>query len=206
MNILSKYLSRYTTLDLTVIAFMAALGLATKHVIYPLVNMVSAPVNLPTGTIAGGIYMMWLIVARGVVNRPGAATLCASVQSFAVFLTIFGRYGVLNFPVYIVPGLVIDGTLLLVRHRKLCCRGCAMLAGMLSNAAGVALVSSVVFHVPFVLLVFQVAVGAISGGFGGALAFDVLKSYRKLFPDDSDDPGIDERMQPQGEADTAIAA
>jgi len=190
VNILPKLLDNYTTYDLTVIASMAALGLATKHVIYPVVSMVSVPVNIPTGTIAGGIYMMWLLVARGVVKRPGAATLCAAVQGFAVFLTAFGKYGVLNFPIYIIPGIMIDGSLLLVRHGDLCCRGCSMLGGMLANAAGVAMVSTVVFHVPLFLLLFQVAVGAVSGAFGGVLAFDIIKSYRKLFPGEHDMCGI----------------
>ena len=97
----------FSITDLVLLAFLAALGLATKSVVYPMVTMVAVPLYLPAGSIAGGIYMIWLIMARGVVNKPGAALACALVQGFVAFLTPFGKHGAWTFLIYIAPGVMI---------------------------------------------------------------------------------------------------
>ncbi len=51
---------------------MSALGLAAKPIITPLIHLISAPLMVPGGSLAGGLYMMWIALAIAIVNKPGA--------------------------------------------------------------------------------------------------------------------------------------
>ncbi|GAG99538.1 unnamed protein product, partial [marine sediment metagenome] len=53
-----KFLQRFSLFDLVIIAMVAALGIATKPVITPLVHIITGPLFIPGGAIAGGFYMM----------------------------------------------------------------------------------------------------------------------------------------------------
>ena len=167
--------------DLILIAILAALGLATKQVIYPLVSLATMPFYLPTGAIAGGIYMMWLIVARGVVAKPGAALAVALVQGFVAFLTPFGKHGIYTFIIYLAPGIMVELVMLAGRHNA-CCLGCTTMAGIMANMVGSALVSSIILAAPVSLVLFTAAVGGIAGAIGGPIALALLRSYWKVFP------------------------
>jgi len=55
-------------------ALFASLGMATKNIIYPLAATITGPLFVPAGTVAGGIFMMWPLIAFGLVRKIGAAT------------------------------------------------------------------------------------------------------------------------------------
>jgi hypothetical protein len=55
--------------DLVVIAMMASLGVAIKPVVVPLAHIITGPLYIPGGVIAGGFYMMWIVLGAGLVGN-----------------------------------------------------------------------------------------------------------------------------------------
>ena len=173
-----KALSRFSVRDLLVIAAMAALGIALKQVIVPLAHLISAPLMIPGGALAGGLYMMWLVVAFGLTGKRGSATLTAVVQALLVLITgVVGSHGVMSLLSYTLPGVAIDLLLLLMRHRC-CCLPCCFAAGIAANLTGTAITNIIFFSLPMLPLVLSLAVAALSGGLGGVLSWWLLKALR----------------------------
>ena len=171
--------ARKATVDLVIMALFASLGLATKNIIHPLVATLAGPLYIPTGALAGGVYMMWPVMAYGFVRKLGAATVTSLTQAFISLLLPFGNFGLLSFVIYLAPGLAIDGFFLLSRH-KACCLGCCMGAAAVANAVGTVLVGSLILVLPEVALLFGALVAAISGCIGGFLANMILVRTRKI--------------------------
>ena len=176
---LSRALRVFTTRDLVIIAVLAALGIAVKPVVVPLAHLVSAPLFVPAGALAGGLYMMWLVVGMGIVGRRGTATLIALVQALLVMLTgVVGSHGALSLISYTLPGIVMDLGLWLTGHRA-CCLRCCFLAGILANVTGTLMVSFIFFRLPPIPLALALCTAALSGGVGGVLAWQVIKALRR---------------------------
>ena len=158
---------------------MAAVGIAIKPVVVSLAHLVSAPLLIPGGALAGGLYMMWLIMAFGLTGKRGAATLCGLVQAILVLITgIVGSHGLISLASYTLPGLSVDLGLLLVRHRC-CCLPCCFLAGILANLTGTAVVNQVFFSLPLIPLLLSLAVAALSGAIGGIISWWLLSTLKK---------------------------
>ena len=176
---LSRALRVFTTRDLVIIAVLAALGIAVKPVVVPLAHLVSAPLFIPAGALAGGLYMMWLVVGMGIVGKRGTATLIALVQALLVMLTgVVGSHGALSLISYTLPGIVMDLGLWLTGHRA-CCLRCCFLAGILANVTGTLMVSFIFFRLPPIPLALTLCTAALSGGVGGILAWQVIKALRR---------------------------
>jgi hypothetical protein len=166
--------------DLIIIAMMAALGIATKPIIVPLAHIITGPLFIPSGAIAGGFYMMWLVLGFGITGKRGTAALISFVQAIVVMATgIVGSHGVLSLLTYTVPGIMADLGLLLIGHRA-CCLPCAFLAGLLANTSGTFMVNFVYFRLPLIPLALSLSAAALSGGLGGMIAFQILKQFLKL--------------------------
>jgi len=155
------------------------LGLATKNIIHPLVVTLAGPLYIPTGALAGGIYMMWPVMAYGFVGKVGAATVTSLTQAFISLLLPFGNFGLLSFVIYLAPGLAIDGFFLLSRH-KACCAGCCLGASSVANVVGTVLVGALVLALPEFALLFVALIAAISGGVGGLIANMLLVRIGKI--------------------------
>jgi hypothetical protein len=126
-------LAGYSLYDLIIIAMMAALGLATKPIVVPLAHIITGPLFMPAGAVAGGFYMMWLVLGFGITGKRGTMTLIGVVQSIMVIATgIVGSHGALSILTYTLPGILADLGLLPTRHR-VCCLPCAFLAGLWCN-------------------------------------------------------------------------
>jgi ABC-type cobalt transport system, permease component. len=180
MGFTHKILAKFSLFDLVIIAMMASLGIAVKTVIVPLTHIITGVLFIPGGAAAGGLYMMWLVLAVGITGKPGAATLTGFVQALVVMSTgITGSHGALSLLTYTVPGIMADLGLLIIGHR-VCCVGCAFLAGLMANAAGTALVNLAYFRLPLIPLVLSLSTAALSGGLGGIIAHKILKQYRKF--------------------------
>lgn len=176
---MNRWLKSFSVRELIVIAAMAALGVAIKPVVVPLVHLISAPLLIPGGALAGGLYMMWLVVAAGLGGRRGAATLCGVVQAILVLITgVVGSHGLLSLLSYTLPGVAVDLALLLLRHRC-CCAPCCFVAGLAANVTGTVVSGAVFFSLPLVPLLLSLAVAAFSGGIGGLLAWRLLKELRR---------------------------
>jgi len=176
-----KDLSRWFSLfDLIVIAIVAALGVAIKPVLVPLVQIITGPLFIPGGAIVGGFYMMWIVVGAGIVGRRGTATLIAVVQAILVIaIGIIGTHGIMSLATYILPGVAVDLFLLVTRGRAKSIMSC-FFAGLAANLTGTFLTNFVFFRLPLVPLLLVLAGGALSGGLGGLIAYGVIKGIRKI--------------------------
>lgn len=176
----ATFINRFTIIDLAIMGMMAALGIATKPLIVPLAHFITSPLLIPGGTVAGGFYMLWLVLGRGLVGKTGAATLIALVQAILVLgLGAFGSHGVISLITYLLPGVAVDLLLLCCGH-QVCCLPCAFLAGIGANVTGSLLASLVFFHLPWIPLLLTLSAATLSGGIGGILAYQILQQLKKI--------------------------
>jgi len=162
-------LAGFRALDLLYVAVFAALGLAVKQLVNPLVLAVSRPLFIPGGSLAGGFYMMWIALAMAVVRRPGAGLLVGLVQGIVVLvLGLFGNHGAFSLVSYTLPGLAaeIAGRFFRNRH-SLAALVCAC---TLANLAGSAAVTVVLMRLPLLPMLIALVAAAVSGIIGGLLA------------------------------------
>lgn len=175
-----NFFKKFTVFDLIIIAIFAALGIAVKPVIVPLVHIITGPLFIPGGAIAGGLYMMWIVVGAGLVGKRGAATLIAIVQAILVISTgIFGSHGIASLATYTAPGIAVDLLLLLFRQKSDGIFAC-FFAGVVANMAGTLLSNYVFFKLPWIPMVLTLSGGALSGGLGGLIAYSIIKGLKKL--------------------------
>ncbi|WP_353892858.1 ECF transporter S component [Proteinivorax hydrogeniformans] len=178
MNNPSSFLERFSIYDLMIIALMACLGLAVKPIVVPLAYIITGPFFIPGGVVAGGFYMMWIVMGAALVGKTGSATLIALVQAIVVIsVGFFGTHGIMSLATYILPGVAVDLIFLISRHKG-CCAGCCFAAGIAANVSGSFLVNLVFFRLPFVPLVLSLAVASLSGGIGGIIAHKVVKQFK----------------------------
>lgn len=166
--------------NIVIIAMMAALGIATKPIIVPLSHIITGPLYIPGGAIAGGFYMLWIVLGAAIVGKLGAATLVSIIQAIMVIaLGFFGNQGIVSLLTYIAPGIAVDVVFLVSGHRG-CCIGCNFAAGIAANVCGTFLVNLVFFQLPPIPLILTLASAALSGGLGGVIANSLLKQIRKF--------------------------
>ncbi len=175
---LKRLINRFSVFELIVIALMATLGIATKPVIVPLIHIITGPLYIPGGAVAGGLYMMWIVLGVGLIGKTGVATLIALVQSIIIVsLGIYGTHGIVSFITYIIPGTAIDLYLLIFRRREFGL-GCLFISGVVANLSGTLLVNLVFFRLPMVPLVLTLSSAALSGGIGGIIAYGIIKKLK----------------------------
>lgn len=174
-----NFFQRFSVRDMVIMAVMAALGVALKPLVVPLAHMASAPLGIPSGSLAGGLYMMWIVMGFGLTGKYGTGTVIGLVQALAVMLTgVAGSHGIMTIFSYTLPGIAVDLGLLLIHHR-VCCRQCAVLAGILANVTGTLCVNLIFFRLPGLYLVLTISVAAVSGGTGGFIAWKLLCLLKK---------------------------
>lgn len=172
-------LKRFTIRDLVMSASMAALGLAIKPIVVPIAHMISGPLMIPGGSLAGGLYMMWLVVAFGLTGKRGTATLTGLTQAIIVIIVgMNGSHGIMSLFSYTLPGVAVDLVLLLIR-RKVDSGATAFIAGIAANVTGTVCVNMIFFSLPLIPLLLSICTAAVSGGIGGLIAWALLKSLRK---------------------------
>jgi hypothetical protein len=179
-----KWFSRFRVYDLVIIAVMAAVGIAIKPVVASAVHIISAPLMIPGGSLAGGLYMMWLVLAYAITGKTGSATLVGIVQAILVVFTgIPGSHGIMSFVSYTAPGIAIDVLMLLLLRvgGRDFDRLAAFLSGLAANMVGTWFVNILFFRLPPLFLALTLAAAALSGGVGGIIAYalySVAKKYR----------------------------
>ena len=179
-NGLRKVFSYFTVRDLILIAAMAALGVALKPVINPIVHLITTPLQIPGGSLAGGLYMMWIVVAMGLTGKRLTPTMVGLVQAILVMITgITGSHGAMSLISYTLPGIVVDLALLIMNHR-VCCLPCSFVAGMLANVTGTACTNMIFFNLPLIPLILSLLIAAFSGAIGGIISWGLLKSLKKF--------------------------
>lgn len=189
---LKRLVNRFSVFELIVISLMATLGIATKPVIVPLIHIITGPLYIPGGAVAGGLYMMWIVLGVGLIGKVGVASLIALVQSIIIVsLGIYGTHGIVSFLTYIIPGAAVDLYLLIFRHREFGL-GSLFMCGMLANTSGTLLVNLVFFRLPLVPLILTLSSAALSGGLGGIIAYLIIKKFK--------DHGVLENMMLKGDS------
>lgn len=176
---LKKVLAGFSMYHLVIIALMAGLGVATKPLIVPLSHIITGPLYIPGGVIAGGFYMLWIVLGAGLVAKRGTATLIATVQAIMMLaLGIYGTHGLVSLFTYIVPGLAVDLILLFFRNPRtvLSC----FVGGIAANISGTFLVNLVFFRLPLIPLILSLSSAALSGGLGGVIAYNIIKQFEKF--------------------------
>jgi len=174
------FINKFSIYQLMIITLLAALGIAIKTVIGPLVRLVTSPLLMPGGVVAGGIYMMFLVLAVSLTGKKSAGLLCGFVQALIVLVTGFGgHHGPLTLVSYTMPGVAILVLLLIMRHDG-CCKVCSFFMGMVANLAGTLVVSAAFFALPGIPLLLSLAASSLSGGLGGLLAYSFTRQIKKL--------------------------
>jgi hypothetical protein len=177
-------LKRFTIYDLIIIAVMAALGIALKPIIVAAVHIVSTPLMLPGGSLAGGLYMMWLVLAFAITRKAGTGTLVGLVQAIMIMLLpIPGSHGAMSLISYTAPGIALDALMLLMLGlaRRDFDRLAAFLGGLVTNLAGTLMTNVIFMKLPAIPLAVALCAASLSGGLGGLIAwglYKVIKKYR----------------------------
>lgn len=177
-----RFLSSFSVFDVIMTAMCAGLGVAVKPVVSQLVHIITGPLFIPGGAVAGGFYMLFIVLAASLTGKFGAATLACVVQAILVIITgVIGSHGIMSLVTYVLPGVLVDLFFLAVRKQGVGAFSCFFM-GMIANVTGTFLSNAVFFNLPWVPLMLSLLSGALSGGLGGLVAWAVTKQLRKLFP------------------------
>ena len=177
---IKKITGRFSLFELMIITLLAAMGIAVKSVITPLVHLVTGPLFIPGGVVAGGIYMLFLVLAVSLTGKRSGAFLCGFCQGLMILIMgAGGSHGALSVISYSLPGLAVDLMMLILRHKG-CCLFCCFFGGMAANLTGTLIVNAAFFEMPAIALALSLVVAALSGGFGGVLAWVFTKQLKKL--------------------------
>jgi len=177
-----KWLKKFSTQDLLYIVIFSALGLAIKPVITPLVHLVSAPLMIPGGSLAGGLYMMWLSLTIAVVNKTGAGFLVGLVQAIVMLsLGFFGNHGAVSLISYTLPGIAAEIVAKFFKDNKTVYAQTWICTS--ANISGSIVVTVLVMRLALIPFLISIVAAAISGIIGGILSyrlFQKLRSYNIL--------------------------
>lgn len=177
----NRFLSRYSLFDMVVAALLSALGIAVKPVVVPLAHIITGPLLLPGGVVAGGFYMMWLVLGAVMIQKRWIGTLMGLVQAIMVIvLGVYGTHGIISLITYTLPGLAVDIVLLFSASEKSRMFQ-SFLAGAAANITGTYATSLIFFRLPLIPLLLGLCTAALSGGLGGILAYKVYLQVDKYF-------------------------
>ena len=173
-------LSNFSVFNLTIIAVISALGVATKPIVVLLVHVVTGPLFIPGGAIAGGFYMLWIVIGAGMVKKFGTGTLIGIVQSILVIATgTMGNHGIMSIVSYTMPGLVVDLVFFFSKNKNYNVLhyvfGC-----LAANVTGTLISNIMFFRLPYITVIFILSSAALSGIIGGLIASSIIKGLDKL--------------------------
>lgn len=170
----------FSVFNLTIIAIVSALGVATKPIVVPLVHIVTGPLFIPGGAIAGGFYMMWIVIGVGLVKKFGTGTLVGIVQAILVVATgAMGSHGIMSIVSYTLPGICVDIVFLFAKNKNYNVLhyvfGC-----MFANVIGTFISNMMFFRLPNLAVTLMLSSAALSGAVGGVIAYSIIKSLEKM--------------------------
>lgn len=176
---MKRILDTFSVSEIVLIALIASLGIAVKPVVVPIAHVISGPLFIPGGSIAGGFYMLFLVIGPGLINKRWTATLIALTQAFIIMgVGIFGSHGAVSLLTYTLPGILVDVFLILFKKSSTEMGTCFML-GMVANMTGTFLSNLVFFKLPVIPLALSISAAALSGGLGGIIAYRIIVYFNK---------------------------
>lgn len=177
-----KILKSYSVLDLVLIAMIAALATGFKTVATTLVKLITGPLGIPGGALAGGFYMMWLAIGYSVVGKFGVSFMISLVQALVLFTTSApGSHGVWTFITYLIPGLCVDLVFLSARKSNANILH-FMLSVIFANVLGTLGSYLLWFRLSMsgLWLAFSLTAAALSGAIGGLVAYSANKGIKRI--------------------------
>lgn len=164
-------LNSFSVYDLVLLAMLSALSIAFKTVVGILVRMITGPLGVPGGALAGGLYMLWLPLAITLTRRRGAALVISLVQVVVLLITgLPGSHGIGMLLTYLAPALLVEMIYFIkpkigynVLHY--------ILATILANLAGTYGINLLVFRLSLYPLLFTLIAASLSGAIGGVVAY-----------------------------------
>ncbi|HCX60778.1 MAG: ECF transporter S component [Candidatus Cloacimonadales bacterium] len=171
-------LKGFSVKDLILIAALAALGIAIKPLVGPFFKLISRPMGIPGGSFAGGFYMMWLVLAIVIVQKPFTGIIFGIIQAFGILIFgIAGNHGALSLVSYTIPGLVADLVYLIFAKRNHMVSQIFMCA--YANGAGALISVYVMFRHPPLIMLIVLAMALVSGTVGGVISYGIHKSLKE---------------------------
>lgn len=172
-------LKTFSVKDLILIAALAAVGIAIKPLVGPFFKILSRPMGIPGGSFAGGFYMMWLVLAVVIVNKPNTGIVFGILQAIGVLIFgISGNQGALSLVSYAIPGIIADLVYLSYRKRAHLVSQISICA--LSNAAGALISVIVMFNHPPLIIMAVAGMAIASGVVGGFLSYGIYRSIKEM--------------------------
>jgi len=164
---------------------MAALGIAIKPIVTPLAHIITGPLLIPGGVVAGGFYMLWLVLGYGLTgNKPGSALLIGLVQGIIVIMQPFANHGAFSIISYAAPGLAVELVYFILRPGPTNPVR-AFIGGVAANLTGSLLITVVVMRIalwrlPLVPFLLMALTATLAGGMGGLVAYGLLTRLGKF--------------------------
>ncbi len=163
--------------QLVFLALCCDFGLFAKKLIAPIANVITDFLRIPGG-ISTGFSLMFVVIAAALVPKRGCATLMSLVQSLiALALGRMGSMGLLSPIGYILPGVAIDCSLLLMKRLPLSER--LVFANSIASVAAALTANCIVFRLTGMPLLLYVCVAATSGSLCGLLACKIVPRVRR---------------------------
>lgn len=170
------FFKKFTAQDLLYIALLSALGLVIKPIVTPLVHLISTPLMVPGGSLAGGFYMLWIVLAIVIIGKFGTGILVGLTQAIVIIsLGYFGNHGVVSILSYTLPGVAADIVYLFYKRADLVYLH--ILLCVVANLAGTLVVTLLIMRLATIPLIIASITAIIAGIIGGYLSFAI---YKKL--------------------------
>jgi ABC-type thiamin/hydroxymethylpyrimidine transport system permease subunit len=174
----TKY--RLQTRDLVTISVFGALGGALSTFVGYLGQLLNAAVGTPfgAGQFLSGLHVFWIILATGLVRKPGVASTTGLLKGLVEFFT-GSTHGLVVIVVSLVQGLIVDAGSYPFRYRDSLPLYCIL--GGLASASNVVILQSLYFSgAPLLFLLLLVILafssGIIFSGYFGKVTIDLILS------------------------------
>ena len=164
--------------DLLVIAILSGIGGVLSTYVGYLGNLLNRIFVVPfgAGQFVAGLHSFWIILAVGLVRKPGAGTIAGILKGIVELLT-GSTHGIAIVLVSLVQGLMVDLVLLIMRRHTLASYS---IAGGFSAASNVFVFQLLYFSgapIPYILFIGGLAFisGCLLGGSFGHSVLDVIR-------------------------------
>ena len=183
---------KFTLKDYILMAMMASLGIAVKVIVVPVAHMITGPLFIPGGVVAGGIYMAFIILTNAIIKKRGTCTMVALIQGIVVTISgTLGSHGAASIFTYALPGIAFDLMLILFRVKDYSGMLCCFVGGIVANMTGSFAVNLAIFKLSFIPLMLSLIASALSGGLGGILAYYIANSINHILEEKDNGTFVD---------------
>ncbi|MFA6866369.1 MAG: ECF transporter S component [Clostridia bacterium] len=174
-----KRWNNFSIYDLILIAMLAALSIAFKAIVGTLIRMITGPLGVPGGALAGGFYMLWLTLAIALTNKRGSALFIAIIQIIVLLTTgLPGSHGVWTIITYFLPAVAVE--LVFLHKPKEGYNILQFIIGtILANIVGTIGSNLLFYRLSAWAFLFVLLAASLSGALGGVLGYLIVKQIEK---------------------------